>query len=300
MKILCIILLITIVIETTLYVRLRVDLRFLSEQLREIERGSHMELAVNSAQRPLSAFCNALNRVLIRKDRAYLQYERAQKQLKQNISGLAHDIRTPLTGASGYLQLAEECEDPDKRKHYLSAADKRLTELEEMLEELFLYTKLTSEEFSLSRKKMQVLPVLSECLLGLYVRFEEKGVAPSVDFASEDFTIYADEEALRRIFLNLIQNYLVHGVGGITIVQRSNQLIFENDISGEGMLKPGQMFDRFYKGETARRKGSSGLGLFIVKELMKRMDGDAWAQLEGKKLQIVLRWPEESGGEAVF
>ncbi len=291
LKILCTALIIAIVIVFVLYIRMRMELHFLSEQLKEIERGSHIELAVNSAQRPLKAFCRVLNRVLTGKDAAYIQYERAQKQLKQNISGLAHDIRTPLTGASGYVQLAEACEDPGKREHYLKAAVKRLMELEEMLEELFLYTKLTGEEFSLSLNKMQALPLLSECLLGLYAQFEEKGVSPQVDFASEDFCVRADEEALRRIFLNLIQNFLVHGVGGITIMQRGSLLIFENDIPEESVLKPEQMFDRFYKGETARRKGSSGLGLFVVKELMRRMDGDAGAQIEGRRLRIILSWP---------
>lgn len=270
------------------YVRMQMDIDFLYKQLEEIERGSHIELTLNSRQKALRRFCEKLNRVLTQKDSSHIQYEKAEKQLKQNITGLAHDIRTPLTGASGYVQLARECEDADKRNHYLDAAEGRLAELEDMLEEMFLYTKLTGEGFTLSMHKLQVLPLLSECLLSLYTRFEERGISPEIVFEEEDFGILADEEALRRIFLNLLQNALIHGEGDISIIQEENRLIFENRVSEDCTLIPEQIFDRFYKGESARRKGSSGLGLFIVKELMEKMNGRVLAELQDGSLRLIL------------
>ena len=205
--------------------RLRADIRYLHEQLGEIERGSHIELAVYSRRQSLLAFCRRLNRVLQEKDASHNRYEKAEKKLKQNITDLAHDIRTPLTGASGYVQLARESTDSIKKEHYLEVAGKRLAELSDMLEELFLYTRLTDEDYSLpkeSLKKTYVLPLLSECLLSLYSAFEERGTSPEIDFASEDFCIYAEEEILQRIFLNLIRNALLHGRGGITILQKED------------------------------------------------------------------------------
>ena len=98
------------------------DIRSLCRQLEEIERGSHMELTAGTRQKSLLRLCRSLNRILAARDRSHIQYERAEKQLKQNITNLAHDIRTPLTGASGYLQLARECDDAGKRDHYLSVA----------------------------------------------------------------------------------------------------------------------------------------------------------------------------------
>lgn len=277
------------------YIRVWSDIRALTMQLEEIERGSHMELAVNSRGKALLTLCRMLNRVLMQKDKNHARYEKTQKLLKQNITGLAHDIRTPLTGASGYMQLARECEmtDNDKRDHYLQAAESRLSELEDMLEEMFLYTKLTGEDFTLSMKKIQVLPILSNCLLGLYTRFEEKGVSPDICFTDETFSVMADEEALRRIFFNLIQNALIHGAGDILITQKGDSLLFENVLPEDAVPVPERMFDMFYKGESARRKGSSGLGLFIVKELMTRMDGEVKAELNAdeKRLQIGLYFP---------
>lgn len=277
------------------YIRLRADIRSLYEQLGEIERGSHMELAVYSRQKSLLALCRRLNRVLQQKDANHIQYEKAEKHLKQNITDLAHDIRTPLTGASGYVQLARECTDNAKKEHYLQSAGKRLRELTDMLEELFLYTKLTGENYTLpreNRKKLQVLPLLGECLLSLYASFEEEGFSPEVIFKEEGFCVLAEEDALRRIFLNLIQNALLHGQNGITILQKGDLLIFENPVSPDQLPDTEQLFDRFYKADTARRKGSSGLGLFIVKELTEKLGGRAWAECDDGRLRIVLALPQ--------
>ncbi len=270
------------------YIRGIFEIRFLSGQLEELERGSHMELGVQSRQKDMLELCRRLNRLQKRHHQEQIQFERAEKQLKQNITSLAHDIRTPLTGAAGYVQLARECEEPQRQSYYLQVASDRLGELGDMLEELFLYTKLTSEEFAPDMREVQVLPLLSDCLVGLYQRFEEKGSSPQVDFAREGFRVQADEECLRRIFHNLIQNALQHGSGDILIRQEEGCLIFENAVSETSRPDPEHIFDRFYKADSARRKGSSGLGLFIVKELAERMNGSVQALLEGDRLRITL------------
>lgn len=270
------------------HIRSILEVRSLYRQLQELEQGSHMELGVQSRQRDMLALCRKLNQLQNLHHQEQIQYERAEKQLKQNITGLAHDIRTPLTGAAGYVQLARECGESQRQAYYLQVASDRLGELGDMLEELFLYTKLTNDGFEPDMREVQVLPLLSDCLVGLYHRFEEKGISPQVDFAQEGFRVRADEECLRRIFHNLIQNALLHGSGDIAIRQEGDILIFENTVSETSRPDPEHIFDRFYKADSARRKGSSGLGLFIAKELAERMDGSVHAFLEGDKLRITL------------
>ena len=169
----------------------------------------------------------------------------------------------------------------------MQTAGECLKELGDMLEELFLYTKLTSEGFELNMSEIQVLPFLSDCLVGFYRQFEEKGITPQVEFESEGLKIWADEECLRRIFHNLIRNALPHGEGGIVIRQKGRCLIFENLVSDNGKPDMDQIFERFYKADSSRRKGSSGLGLFIVKELAERMGGSVRAELSGEKFRII-------------
>lgn len=272
------------------YIRGILAIRALRMQLEEQERGSHMELGVASRQREILALCRNLNQLQRARLQRQMQYEKAERRLKQNITSLAHDIRTPLTGAAGYVQLAQECKDPARQERYLETVSDRLGELGDMLEELFLYTKLTSEEFKLNMCELQVLPVLGECLVGFYRQFEEKGISPEVEFESEGLRILADEECLRRIFHNLIQNALLHGRGGITIRQRGHSLFFENLVSETSRPDTEQIFEQFYKADSARRKGSSGLGLFIVKELVNKMNGSVRAELEGETLRIEISW----------
>lgn len=273
-------------------VHTRTELHSISRQLEEVVKGSHIELTVNSRRRPILSLCRLLNHVLQIRYRDHLLQEQAQKQLKQNITSLAHDIRTPLTGAFGYVQMAQECKDASKREHYLQAVENRLSELEEMLEEMFLYTKVTSDDFDLTLENIRVLPLLSDCLLSLYAKFEAAGVTPAVAFETEGLCVMADKEALRRVFLNLIQNALIHGTGGISIGQKGNRVWFENPISSTEQLQTEQLFDKFYKSDPARGKGSSGLGLFIVRELMQKMGGEAQAWQKGETLSIVLSFFE--------
>ncbi len=246
------------------HIRGILEIRSLCRQLQELERGSHMELWVQGRQKDMLALCRTLNRLQQSGYHRQMRYEQAEKQLKQNVTALAHDIRTPLTGAAGYVQLARECGEDERREYYLQVAARRLGELGDMLEELFLYTKLTGQDFPLDMQEVQVLPLLGRCLVDFYHRFEDKGAAPEVDFVQEGFRVRADEECLRRIFHNLIQNALLHGNGGITIRQRETELIFENAVPETGRPDPEHIFDRFYKADSARGKGSSGLGLFIV------------------------------------
>lgn len=268
----------------------RLEVKSICKQLDELEQGSYMELFVLRKSRTSLELCQKLNKVIARQRQKEMQYEKSQKRLKQNISALAHDIRTPLTSAAGYLQMGAECPDKETRERYLEISSKRLNELKDMLEELFLYTKLSSEGFELSIQSVQVLPVLSECLVGMYQQFEEKGVSPSVEFDNESFLIQADEDCLSRIFRNLIQNALQHGNGGITITQHGRQLIFENPLTQDSQIDVSQIFDRFYKADTARSRATSGMGLAIVKELVERMGGQISAEIIQGCLQIKIIW----------
>lgn len=273
------------------YTRSILEVRSIRRQLEEIERGSRMELGVYSRQREMLALCRKLNELGRQNMQGQIRYEKAQKQLKQNITALAHDIRTPLAGASGYVQLAGECRERGRQEYYLQAAEGRLKELGDMLEELFLFTKLSDTDFEPDMRRLQVLPLLGDCLVGMYLQFEEKGISQEVRFDSEGFRVDADEEYLRRIFHNLIRNALLHGTGNLVITQQEKRLTFENAVSETSRPDTEQIFEQFYKADSARRKGSSGLGLFIVKELMEKMGGGVKAELEQEKLRIILKFP---------
>lgn len=268
------------------------ELAHLTQQLEHIEKGSHMELTTRLRSRHFLEVYRRLNRILSRRQDQELKQLRAQKQLKQTIADIAHDIRTPLTSASGYLQMLEEISHEEKQLRYEQIIGNRLAELKDMLEELFLYTKLKSDDFHLECTDTAVYPVLSDSLVSLYHLFEEKQIKPQVTFPQENLRVYAEPQALGRVFCNLIQNALIHGKGNLYIVQEGNVIHFSNLMENEPdqnlINNPSQIFDRFYKADQARGKGSSGLGLAVVKELMQQMGGTAQARINGSLITILL------------
>lgn len=278
-------------------VSLNKELKYLYRQLEQIERGSHIDLVSVTGIKKYVKLCRKLNRIFSSSRTSEENYLKSQKQLKQTISNIAHDIRTPLTSAAGYLQMLQDITSEEKQLRYEDIIEKRLAELKNLLEELFLYSKLTSEDFFLDCGNVPVFPVLSDCMIGMYHMFEEKQVEPQVLFEEEELYVYGNREALGRIFRNLINNGLIHGTGGIKVYQKGYTLNFCNSVEKadedmeQGHLPDvSQIFERFYKADISRRKGSSGLGLSIVKELMVQMGGEVSARLEGDELVIELHF----------
>lgn len=283
-----ILLILILVILILMLLQYRREISRLTKQLSIIEEGSQIELSSSVRSKEFTALYQQLETLLQSFRTSRFQHEKSQKQLKKTISNIAHDIRTPLTSAAGYLQMLEECTDEDTRSRYITVIRNRLEELKDMLEELFLYTKLTNDDFILECSPTPVFPVLCDCMIGLYHAFDEQGFEPDVRFLDESLRVSASPESLGRIFRNLINNALLHGAGGLQVTQEDTVIVFSNPVSDPSSIDPDQLFERFYKADNTRKRGSSGLGLAIVNELMKRIGGTAEAKLSGNRLEIIL------------
>ena len=199
---------------------------------------------------------------------------------------VSHDIRTPLAGAMGYLQLLEG--EPDRQAEYLGIVYKRLEELDGLLEELFLYTRLQGGSLPLECRELAALPPLWDALAEFYPQLEAAGVEPELRFDREDMAVWASPEALGRVYRNLIANALRHGGGGLTVSGGDGVICFSNELLPGPRPDPEHLFDRFYQSSPARAKGGAGLGLSIVQELMERMGGRVSAHITGDTLEIRL------------
>ena len=111
---------------------------------------------------------------------------------------------------------------------------------------------------------------------------------PELRFDREDLRVWADAEALGRVYRNLIANALRHGGGGVTISGQDGGLCFSNPLPPGPQPDLEHLFDRFYQSSPARAKGGAGLGLSIVRELMERMGGQVSAQISEDRLEIRL------------
>ena len=273
--------------------RWRAELFLLARQLSDLPKNSNQELHCSVRARPFVALCGALDVQLEASRQNMADTRRAQRNLQYAIASVSHDIRTPLTGAAGYLQLAQTCSDPQKRTGYLEVVRGRLHDLEGLLDELFLYTRLNGEDSPLACAPTEVYPALCDALAGFFETFDAKGIQPVLRFPQEELRVQATPEALRRVLRNLVSNALQHGLGDLTITQKGCCLHFENRVPEPALLQPEHLFDRFYRADDARHGTGAGLGLAIVRQLVEKMGGTAEASLQGDLLCITLTFLPE-------
>ena len=247
--------------------------------LEETPPESNLRLTVRMPGTAPRRLCQAVNKRLEEGRQLRLETQERERELKYTMVCISHDIRTPLAGAMGYLQLLEG--EPDRQTEYLGIVRK-------LLEELFLYTRLQGGALPLECGEMAALPPLWDALAEFYPQLEAAGVEPALRFDREDLKVWASPEALGRVYRNLIANALRHGGRGLEVSGREGEICFSNELRPGPRPDPEHLFDRFYQSSPAQAKGGAGLGLSIVRELMARMGGRVSAQITGDILEIRL------------
>lgn len=264
--------------------------------LEETDENSNLRLGTSVRSRGFLRACRAVNQRLEKGRQARIRQENADRELKAAVSCISHDIRTPLAGASGYVQLLEQEPVSEKGRQYLDVIQRRLADLEDILEELFTFTRLADGEYRIACESLDPFPVLCDVLAGFYTRLTESGVEPQLHFArmqgARGTAVYASEEALKRIFSNLIQNAARYGSGCLEIGQEGNCIRFSNPVERGQEPEADRLFERFYRADGSRHTPGAGLGLASVKGLMEKMGGSVSAQAEAGRLTIWLWFRE--------
>lgn len=270
----------------------RAQMLEMAQVLEETPVESNVCLTVRMESAAARRLCRAMNRRLEAGRQLRQETLRGERELKYTMACLSHDIRTPLAGAMGYLQLLEG--EPERQREYLGIVGRRLAELGELLDSLFLYTQLVNNALPLDCGETAALPPLCDALAEFCPQLEAAGIAPELRFDRDELKVWASPEALGRIYRNLIVNTLRHGGGGLAISARDGEICFSNPLGPGIRPDPDHLFDRFYQSSPARGKGGAGLGLSIVRELMERMGGQASARITGDALEITLTFSRSS------
>ena len=209
----------------------------------------------------IGTLSDRLNELLELQRKEKQRYQEKEALIADTYTNLSHDIRTPLTSLDGYFQLMEECENVEDQRRYLNIIHERIHSLNEMLEELFMFTKLKNESYSLELTPCCINRILKETVFSYYDDWVRRGIQPDIQITEELLSIAGNKQGLHRVIQNVIKNGLEH------------------------------VFDRFYKADVARSKTSTGLGLSIAKELVKRMNGEISAKTEKNEFIIEMRFP---------
>lgn len=216
---------------------------------------------------------------------------KAQHEFKEEITNISHDLRTPLTSIAGYVQMLEsEKTSKEKKAEYYSIIRRRIETLIKMLDEFFEFARIESDEYPLQFEKVNVCNVLADVVSLFYYDFLSKGEEPIIQIPSAPIYIHADKDALKRVFQNLIKNYLNHGTGNISISIKEEEnhvcISFKNYAPNIDSAEADRLFQRFYTADKSRTKKTTGLGLSIVKNLVNKMNGEIKAYVEDSFLII--------------
>lgn len=230
---------------------------------------------------------------LRRKEKQY--YQEKETLIADTYTNLSHDIRTPLTSLDGYFQLMEACENVEEQRRYLNIIHERIHSLNEMLEELFMFTKLKNESYRLELTSCCINRILKETVFSYYDEWVRREIQPDIQITEEQLYIDGNKQGLSRIIQNVIKNGLDHGEKKIRIVLKREQnravLRISNQVIASEQIDIEHVFDRFYKADAARSKTSTGLGLSIAREFVRRMNGEISAKIEKNEFIVEMSFP---------
>ena len=243
-------------------------------------------ITVSSSDKHVRHLASEIARQLTELRRQRRQYINGDRELKEAVTNISHDLRTPLTTICGYLELLEAEEMTDNTRRYVEQIANRTEALKVLTEELFRYSVISSVS-DLSYEKVNVGRVLEDTLISFYGAFEQKNITPNISLPDSVIVRSLDKSALSRIFGNIISNAVKYSDGDFSVTMSdAGEIIFSNTASELSSVDVGKLFDRFYTVDSARK--STGLGLSIAKLLTERMGGSISAEYKGNMLSITL------------
>jgi signal transduction histidine kinase len=231
---------------------------------------------------------------------AFEEKNRQAKQMEENvrlsIAGLSHDLRTPLTSINGYVQLLHEITDETKKAHYLKMIEHSVKRLMEMTDQFYDLARMETNQKEIALSSFSLSSLVEEIFLSFYEQFEEKNIELHFPEHINDGPIVADKLLLTRVIQNIVQNILRYAQSKavISYVTEGNDLIFsvKNDIKPDSKVVIEKVFMRFYT-EVASRTNteSSGLGLYLSKKLVEKMNGKMDAELNDHWFILSIHFP---------
>lgn len=238
-----------------------------------------------------------------------LESERKNKEL---ISNIAHDLKTPITAVKGYSEglMDGVADTPEKRARYVKTIYNKANEMDLLLNELTLYSKIDTNRIPYEFNRISVMAYFEDCMEEIGLDLESKNIGLSYfNYAGDDVQIIADPEQLKRVIRNIVNNSVKYldkpqGLINVRVKDVGDFIQVEIEDNGKGICKKDlpYIFDRFYRADASRNSatGGSGIGLSIVRKIIEDHGGKIWATSKegtGTIMYFVLRKYQEVSNE---
>lgn len=259
--------------------RLAAQIAALGTALEEVLAGNGNRRVLARPGQITAPLVYALNTLIASYEDRLARARRAEENDRELMTGLAHDLRTPLTTLIGYQDAVHRGDVTGAaREEYLAAARRRAYDLKACLEQLFDWFRLHSGEFPLNPVRAEAVEMTRGLLAGWVPLLEEQGMDYCLDIPEGPFWVCLDPDGYARVLNNLLQNGLAHSRASrlrVTVGQKGGELQVTVADNGVGIPRADldRIFDRLYRCDPSRSTKGSGLGLSIVRELVTRMGG---------------------------
>lgn len=290
---------ILVIIMAVIIIALFVKIHFLQKAAKEIDiafterliTDTNTLIDISSNDRYIRHLANTINKQLriLRAERH--KFQQGDIELKDAITNISHDLRTPLTAICGYLDLLEKEEKSETVEQYIEIIKNRSEMMVSLTEELFRYSVILSTRNHIAREAIAINNVLEESIAAFYSGLSERNIIPNIKMPEEKIIRMLDRAALSRVFSNVMNNVVKYSDGDLDItLYKTGEIVFTNTASGLNEIQVGKLFDRFFTVEAGRK--STGLGLAIAKNLVEQMDGTIAARYDNNRLSISIVFSE--------
>ncbi|WP_148880519.1 sensor histidine kinase [Streptococcus sp. Marseille-P7376] len=272
-------------------VRYHLTIRSLTSQIRAKRRtGSQIRLTLRDQAPSLVALTNEVEQLFQEIDKMSFVTQQEKKTLDMAISNIAHDIRTPLTIASGYTQQLLKDADKDQMDQQLQKIADNLGMVSRRLEALMEYRRLMEGAIRPKLERVDLSQLVTQQLFAYYDAFQRAGIDLDVDL-SENLLLETDSDIFDRIIQNMLSNVLKHGreAASISLKKERQKVIFrvKNKVQ-KPILHLDKLTNRFYSENLSSSEESSGLGLYITQQLVEILGGDLSIQAEDDWFKLIV------------
>ena len=230
------------------------------------------------------------------------------KENKELISNISHDLKTPITAVKGYVEgiMDGVADTPEKMDRYVRTIYNKTNEMDHLINELTFYSKIDTNRIPYTFSKLNVEDYFSDCAEELGLEMETRGIElVYANYVEKGVQVIADGEQIRRVIHNIVSNAIKYmekprGIIQLRVKDVGDFIQVEIEDNGKGIAAKDlpYIFDRFYRTDVSRNssKGGSGIGLSIVKKIMEDHGGKVWATSRlgiGTIMYIVLRKYQE-------
>lgn len=282
-----------IVICMGLIIYLLMMKRQLQNIRREIDRTAAADynrlITVSLFDNDITELAASVNRSIDDRKKLKRDAEQAEISLRQSVSNIAHDLRTPLSVIKGDLQLIlREEQLPPRCREYAQVCLDKTKRLTEMSDQFFELAVLESDRSAAELSRVNLTNLLMKFIAENEGIISLAGIEPEISLPPKTVFVMADEQLVMRMLGNLLGNVLKYSCGSFSLtLTEDGRVIVSNPVSDDTLV-PERLFDRTYRGDSARSGNGAGLGLYIVKLLSEKQGGTVSAAMQNRRLAVTV------------